>query len=308
VRVAAFIPARGGSKRVPGKNLAMVGGASLLHRALDAALRTFGPEETMTAHRVTVSTDCPDIEAHARTTTLRPWAQRIDIHHRPAPLASDHAQIESAMQHWWTRLDTKPDVVVLLQPTSPFRTSAHVRAAIDLLTTASLDSVVGVTQSHAPHFAGRLKPREVVRLPRVGDEWILADEEAMERESFRIVEISGSGRVLADDSYHRNRSSLHTLDVSEVMQRYKLSGSTPTSWYEWQPFGTGGERPRTQDLPPRGWENGSLYAFTREHWECTGNRLGGRMGALPMDWIEGFDIDTQEDLDAARAIAEGMGI
>jgi CMP-N,N'-diacetyllegionaminic acid synthase len=241
MRVAAFIPARGGSKRVPRKNLAMVGDRTLLQRAIDCA------HQGAPNAPVYVSTDDREIGDAAGA-----WGRGVRVHHRPAQIASDHAQIETAMAHWWVRLETKPDVVVLLQPTSPFRTAAHVRAAIDLLIGANLDSVVGVTVSHAPHFAGRLKPRE--------------------------GEPSGGG---------------------------------PQLWYEWQPFSpvvSAASRPRTQDLPPRGWENGSLYAFTAEHWERTGNRLGGRMGALPMTWIEGMDVDTVEDLEAARAIAERMGL
>ena len=235
MKVAAFIPARGGSKRVPLKNLAEVGGRTLLQRAIDCASlgRVCGD--------VTVSTDDPYIAAHAVNTH---W------HVRPPALASDHAQIEAAIAHWWVRLTYKPDVVVLLQPTSPFRTAEHVRRALVLLEMTGADCVVGVTVGHAGHFAGRLKPRE--------------------------MEPSASGHA---------------------------------DWYEWQPFRSPTEpRPRTQDLQPRGHENGALYAFTRAHWERTGNRMGGRMVALPMTWIEGLDVDTQEDLEAARAIDEGMGI
>jgi CMP-N-acetylneuraminic acid synthetase len=147
---------------------------------------------------------------------------------------------------------------VLLQPTSPFRTSEHVKAAIALLQRTSADTVVGVTRSSAPHFAGRLKPRDT-------------------------------------PGWHETPC-----------------GTSPgVPFYEWQPFGlpsAAWARPRTQDLPPRGWENGAVYAFTREHWEKTGNRLGGFSVALPMDWISGLDIDTVEDLEAARALAEGLGI
>jgi CMP-N-acetylneuraminic acid synthetase len=254
VRVAAFVPARGGSKRVPEKNLAYVRHETLLGRAIRAGLGA--------GCSVVVSTDDRDIAAAARSW---PSPERgvdlcrrgeIVVHDRPAQLASDHAQIEDALSHWWRRLETKPDVIVLLQPTSPFRTSEHVKAAVRLLRHAELDSVVGVVQSHAPHFSGRMKPMEYLH----SDAWFIG-----------LAAPSGE-------------------------------------YYEWQPFAPQGERPRTQDLPPRGWECGALYAFTRAHWEKTGSRMGGDMGALPMTWIEGLDIDTPEDLEAARAIAEGMGL
>ncbi len=47
---------------------------------------------------------------------------------------------------------------------------------------------------------------------------------------------------------------------------------------------------------------------TRHAWERSGMRMSGEIVALPMTWIEGLDIDTESDLAAARAIAEGMGL
>lgn len=228
--VAAFIPARGGSKRVPGKNLKRIAGASLLERALLSAA------------------PCSSRTVSTNDETIAEWAEYVglDVHHRPDPLASDHAQIEAAVAHWWTRLDAKPDAVVILQPTSPFRTADHVREAVDLLWRTGADSVVSVTAGHEGHFAGRLKPRESEGAP---------------------------------------------------------------DWYEWQPFRNVEEtRPRTQDLRPMGTENGAIYACTLEHWERTGNRLGGRMVAFPMSRWAGMDVDTPEDLEMARAIAERMGM
>lgn len=254
MRVAAFIPARGGSKRVPGKNLAVVGGVSLVVRAGLTAVDG-GVDD------VWISTDSEEIAEHVHMVNAP-----LRVHMRPAPLASDHAQIESAIAHWYTRLDTKPDVIVLLQPTSPFRTAEHVRAALALLAATGCDSVIGVTQSHAPHFAGRMKPRETA-------------------------------------SYHCLKTGHNENNCSLCTPR--------CAWYEWQPFAplaSADARPRTQDLPPRGWENGSLYVTRREAWERSGMRVSGNIAALPMSWVSGLDIDTQEDLDAARALAEGLGI
>ncbi len=243
MRSIAFVPARGGSKRLPGKNLAMVGDRTLLQRAINAGYDGWCDE-------VFVSTDDSVISFAAQ-------CDMAQIHDRPPQLASDHAQIESAIAHWWVRLDEKPDVIVLLQCTSPFRTSHHIREAVGLLKRGVCDSVVGVTAGHGPHFAGRLKPRE-----------------------------------------------------PEDMACPCFDCATDDRWFDFQPFRDldAMARPRTQDMRPMGTENGSLYAFTREHWEKTGNRMGGRMAAVRMSWIEGLDIDDERDLAAARAIAEGMGI
>lgn len=245
MRAVAFIPARGGSKRVPGKNLREVGGVSLVERAVWAAL---GADID-----AVVSTDDDEVSkrvaglANLNVNTGRgPHVGTVKnvcrIHERPTQLATDHAQIETAIAHWWTRLDDKPDAIVLLQPTSPFRTAAHVREALRLLEVTGADSVVGVTVGHEHHFAGRLKPRD----------------------------------------------------------------GTPT-WFDWQPFRDPGEtRPRTQDLPPRGHENGSIYVTRRSAWEASGLRMSGYIVALPMTRVEGWDVDTEEDLAICNALVTAV--
>ena len=271
MRAVAFIPARGGSKRVPGKNLREVGGMPLLARAINAGLGIMPVDDVVSVEAcasVVVSTDDDGIWNVAHD-------MAVDRHERPPQLASDHAQIEDALSHWWTRLDDKPDAIVLLQPTSPFRTAAHVREALRLLEVTGADSVVGVTVGHEPHFAGRLKPREL-DVPATMAEECTAGCRCIRASDGRWVRGAG--------------------------------GSDPTvrQWFDFQPFrDVTADRPRTQDLRPMGTENGALYAFTREHWERTGNRMGGHMVALPMTRLEGLDVDTEEDLAIANALVAG---
>ncbi|MGW7053754.1 cytidylyltransferase domain-containing protein [Streptomyces sp. NPDC054887] len=124
-RVLAVIPARGGSKGVPAKNLAAVGGAPLVARAVRACLA---------AGRVThvaVSTDDPAIAAAARDAAAAlGHAARVDCVPRPADIAGDKATSESAVLH---ALDAHEamhgavvDVVLLVQCTSPFLTGEDV--------------------------------------------------------------------------------------------------------------------------------------------------------------------------------------
>ncbi len=117
-RVIAVIPARGGSKGIPGKNLARVGGVPLVARAAKAALAA-APIEL-----VVVSTDDPQIGDAAR----RAGAIVVE---RPAELAGDLASSESAVLH---TLDQVPlaegAIAVLIQPTSPFLTSAELEAVV----------------------------------------------------------------------------------------------------------------------------------------------------------------------------------
>lgn len=130
------IPARGGSKGIPLKNLRPVGGSSLLARGVDAAWAA--PSVT----DVVVSTDHSQIrnEAHAHA------ARVID---RPATLASATATSESAVQHVLGTLETQPDVVVLLQCTSPFINPAHLEAAIRAVLDGQADVCFSVTEDHS---------------------------------------------------------------------------------------------------------------------------------------------------------------
>src|SRR6187402_3673121 len=105
--VVAIIPARGGSKGVPGKNLRRVGGVPLIVRAVIAA------RSCLAIDRVVVSTDDAGIATAARSAE----AEVVD---RPAVIAGDTASSESALLHTMQELDEQPDIVVFIQATSPF--------------------------------------------------------------------------------------------------------------------------------------------------------------------------------------------
>ncbi|WP_073391121.1 acylneuraminate cytidylyltransferase [Jatrophihabitans endophyticus] len=106
-RVVAVIPARGGSKGVPGKNVTEVGGRPLVARAV-AAARAAGHVD-----RVLVSTDDPLIASAARDA----GAEIVD---RPVALADDTATSESALRHALDTAAPEAEVVLLVQCTSPF--------------------------------------------------------------------------------------------------------------------------------------------------------------------------------------------
>jgi CMP-N-acetylneuraminic acid synthetase len=151
--VLGLIPARGGSKGIPRKNLATAGGKSLLAWAIEAAN---GAEQIT---RVVVSTDDDEIASAAAADVLR----------RPAELAGDDTPMIDVVRHAVDRLD--PEVVVLLQPTSPLRRSEHVDGAVLLLLETGADAVVSVCE--VPHryspealmdlVDGRLVPRGSAR-------------------------------------------------------------------------------------------------------------------------------------------------
>jgi len=133
--VLVVIPARGGSQGVPLKNLADVGGTSLVGRAVDSALAAPG------VTRVVVSTDHAGIADEARR-------HGADVVERPADLSGATASSESAVLHALDALDERFAVTVLLQCTSPFVDPADLGASIARVLADEADVVVAVAPTH----------------------------------------------------------------------------------------------------------------------------------------------------------------
>ena len=140
-RVVAIVPARGGSKGIRGKNVAPLGGRPLIAHTIRAA------EAARTIDRVVVSTDSDAIARAARAAGAEvPFR-------RPARLASDSATTEAVVRHALAELSRAgehPDIVVVLQPTSPLRTAADIDSAVRLLRRTRAPSVVTVTRVDHP--------------------------------------------------------------------------------------------------------------------------------------------------------------
>lgn len=135
--VVAVIPARGGSKGVPGKNLRRVGGVPLVVRAVGAA------RAVPTIDRVVVSTDDAAIADAAR-------AAGAEVVHRPAEIAGDTASSESALLHALAELDpaaTDIAVLVFLQATSPFIDARDLEAAVERVARGPEDVVFSAVES-----------------------------------------------------------------------------------------------------------------------------------------------------------------
>ena len=119
----AFIPARGGSKGIPRKNLALLAGKPLIEYTVEAALASSCIDDIL------LSTDDEEIAAVCARAGV---ATR---YRRPAPLAGDDAPMLAALQHgleWQAReRGSTPDEVLLLQPTSPLRTAVDIDGAVE---------------------------------------------------------------------------------------------------------------------------------------------------------------------------------
>ncbi len=217
--ITAFIPARGGSKGILGKNIKEFAGKPLIVHSIEYALNCSQIDE------VVVSTDDDDIAKIARKAGAR-------IVNRPPELSTDSAITESAIHHFVNKFNKKPDILVLLQPTSPYRPNGSLENAISHFTENGFDSLLSIIPTH--RFFWRVK----------------------------------------DDQ---------------------------TTYAEYDYL----NRPRRQDLKQedvRYMENGSLYIFTRRHFDKTGNRLGGKIGYV--EWPEEYslEIDTPLDFDILEKI------
>lgn len=137
------IPARGGSKGVPRKNIKVLGDKPLIQYTIDAAKGVFDDEF------ICVSTDDFEIKSVVEQLGLKvPFL-------RPNELASDTAGTYEVLLHAISYYESKgyfPDTLILLQPTSPFRTSAHIKEALKLYH-ESIDMVVSVKETKAnPYY------------------------------------------------------------------------------------------------------------------------------------------------------------
>lgn len=136
MEILAIIPARGGSKGLPGKNILPLNGKPLITYTIEAA------RNASSVNRIIVSTDDDTIAAVARDSGaevpfLRPAALSDDT-------ASGVATCLHALEHANDVLDYHPELVVYLQPTSPMRSADDIDAAVKLLRDSGADSVVSV--------------------------------------------------------------------------------------------------------------------------------------------------------------------
>jgi len=132
----AFVPARGGSKGIPRKNLAVLAGRPLIQYTLEAALGSSSVDE------IFVSTDDEEI---AR------FCERLGIvmhYRRPAELAGDDSPLMPAIEHGLRAYERDrgrlPEELLLLQPTSPLRIAQDIDGAVAEFRSRRADSLVGV--------------------------------------------------------------------------------------------------------------------------------------------------------------------
>jgi CMP-N,N'-diacetyllegionaminic acid synthase len=134
--VNAIIPARGGSKGIPKKNIIDLGGKPLLAWAIESALDS-------NVDNVWVSTDCEEISGIAVN-----YGANVLV--RPAEISGEKSMSEEALIHFVNIIDT--DILVFLQVTSPLTKAEDINQAIDMM--SNYDSVISVCRDHGGWLCG----------------------------------------------------------------------------------------------------------------------------------------------------------
>ena len=145
-----IIPARGGSKGIPGKNIKLLGGKPLLAYTWETAQRAG------VFDRIVLSTDSEEIAAVGRKLGMEvPFM-------RPPELSEDDTPMLPVLQHAIMFLGERrwiPDYIAILQPSAPFRNIEHLREAYKIISESGCDSVVSVEKvpdHFSPHYAMKI--------------------------------------------------------------------------------------------------------------------------------------------------------
>jgi len=212
INIIVLIPARGGSKGIPGKNIKNFEGKPLISHSIEYA------KDSKLINEIYVSTDDEQIAHISKTAGSK-------IIKRPAELSTDTSTTESAIEHALNNIDNLPDIIVLLQPTSPLRPEKSLDLIINKFINGKYDSLLTLSPSN--NFF-----------------WKIDSDKASAEYNF----------------LNRKRRQ----DISESEKKY--------------------------------FENGSVYIFTRKHFEATNNRLGGDIGYVVFPEEYSYEIDTPQDL------------
>ena len=206
-KVLAIIPARGGSKGIPKKNIVNCGNKPLIYWTAQAVLGSKLITDNL------VSSDNQEIISISKSCGLRtPFI-------RPNELAMDGTPTLPVIQHAldWVMLNDnyKPDIIVILQPTSPLRKSHHIDEAIQkLIDHPEADSIVSITK--IPH--------------QYTPESALYKEDIFIRPCKKIDE-NNNIRQKKKEFYARNGAAIYGLTTNCILNKFSLYGDN-TIWYE----------------------------------------------------------------------------
>lgn len=210
------IPARGGSKGLPGKNLRKLGALSLIGQAIASA------REAALLARFIVSTDSPEIAEEA----TRHGAEVPFL--RPAEFATDQAGMVPVLQHAVRWLESsagvRPDLIVTLQPTSPFRTGALIDEILRKAMEAGSDSAQTLSEaSYHPYFMKTLDGDRTVALFPEGHTYVRRQDAPPVYQPSGAVYVTRYATLM-------ERGHILGEDNRGVVQGFEASVNIDTEW------------------------------------------------------------------------------
>ena len=208
--ITAFIPARGGSKGIPRKNINEIAGKPLIVHSIEYAF------SSRLINEVVVSTDDSEIAKIARNAGA-------EVMIRPPEFSTDSATTESVIQHFINKYKTNPDKIVLLQPTSPYRPKGSLDSAINHFIENGFDSMLSISPTH--RFFWRVKKDntafaeyDYLNRPRRQD---------LKREDIRFVE-NGSLYIFTRQQFENSGNRLGgKIGFVEWPEDYSIEIDTP---------------------------------------------------------------------------------
>lgn len=211
--VLAVIPARGGSKGIPRKNLQLLGGIPLVEWAIRVATRASG------VTRIVVSTEDVEIAAVSR----RAGAEVLP---RPDAFAQDDTPSLTVLQHSIDEMKKQgflPDAVVLLEPTSPFRTATHVNACIENALLDGVRTCITVVQlERNPYNIFSVSGEQTERFIRV------PDGSFSRRQEFpHLKRLNGCIYAMRPENIRDGRLVQEPLRVVEMRDEESINIDTP---------------------------------------------------------------------------------
>lgn len=141
MKIIGIIPARGGSKSIPLKNIKLLNGKPLIEYSIESALAS------NILDRIIVSTDHDDIDAIVQK------YKNVEVFRRPTELSTDKSSTEEALLNVCDELYARDsyiaDVVLTLEPTSPLRSISTIIRCAEIIQKQGVDSVVGVVETNS---------------------------------------------------------------------------------------------------------------------------------------------------------------
>ena len=209
MRILGITLARGGSKGIPKKNMAILAGKYLIDYTFDSAIRS------KKIDRYILSTDDLQIANYAK-------GRGIDVPFiRPSHLANDTATSADALKHavefCEKEENTKYDLVVELMCTNPFKTTSDIDNCIDLFSKNKVDSVIGVSKLEDHHPA---------RIKKIVNGYI---------KDFAVPETSSRRQDLKPKAYIRN-GSIYAIDRDRLIKdAYRFGGENSLAYIMEEP-------------------------------------------------------------------------